>query len=249
MTKLKFTVRLIIGIVIITSCKKGAEDPFMSLSSRKSRISGEWRLSSIESSHTYDDNSGYSSSGTIMGNGSAMTTESENTFYNQSGTGHINEYSIHINQDGTWSSIKDVNYNTVRDFSSNKETSSGHSVQQESGTWTFLHKTKHEYRNKERVNFSVHHRQLHTDGSSTVTTYDDQSIPPTTETYGPAHYETSGEVAFDFFTYDLVMLKSKEMKWIQVGQMSFFNSYSDMNYIYNDSSSTSSIEEITWVAK
>jgi hypothetical protein len=37
---------LAISIAAIQSCKKGEEDPFLSLRSRKARLTGEWKLSS-----------------------------------------------------------------------------------------------------------------------------------------------------------------------------------------------------------
>jgi hypothetical protein len=46
---------------ILTSCKKGEEDPFFSLKSRKARLKGEWKLTDIEGAHT-NDNYSYTSS-------------------------------------------------------------------------------------------------------------------------------------------------------------------------------------------
>ncbi len=43
------------GIVSLNGCKKGDEDPFISLRSRKARMAGEWKLSSGKSVEKYTD--------------------------------------------------------------------------------------------------------------------------------------------------------------------------------------------------
>ena len=42
--KMAFAFVAIAGFTAITGCKKGENDPFLSLKSRKARISGEWKL-------------------------------------------------------------------------------------------------------------------------------------------------------------------------------------------------------------
>ncbi|MFH2096623.1 MAG: hypothetical protein ABIJ16_13015 [Bacteroidota bacterium] len=46
--------------LVVTSCKKGEEDPFLSLKSRDKRLVGEWVLKSIEASSTDNYNNNYS---------------------------------------------------------------------------------------------------------------------------------------------------------------------------------------------
>ena len=48
-----FLVLLIIIGIILSSCKKGDGDPFLSLRSRKARITGEWWVSSLTSTYSY----------------------------------------------------------------------------------------------------------------------------------------------------------------------------------------------------
>lgn len=43
--RISFAFIAIAGLTAITGCKKGENDPFLSLKSRKARISGEWKLS------------------------------------------------------------------------------------------------------------------------------------------------------------------------------------------------------------
>lgn len=39
-----FAVMAIVGVTTVSSCKKGENDPFLSLRSRKARVTGEWKL-------------------------------------------------------------------------------------------------------------------------------------------------------------------------------------------------------------
>jgi hypothetical protein len=238
MEKIKFTLGLLIGLSALTACKKGAEDPFLSLTSRKARISGEWKLESITSESSNFTTSGDTAVGSTSGNGSSIANHSETNFYTWDETYLINDYSFMINRDGTWSSIQDINFTSVIRFQTDTETRTGHNVYKQSGTWAFVHKTKDEYRDKERVTFYVTQRSGISGESTAITDYDDPLIASTTETTASSQYEQTGENAFDFFTYDLLMLKSKEMKWVKVSDYSLTNSYS-----------TNSKEEIVWVAK
>ncbi len=53
MKKLKIALLILVAVVmILPSCKKGANDPFLSLKSRKARITGEWTLKQGTSTST-----------------------------------------------------------------------------------------------------------------------------------------------------------------------------------------------------
>ncbi|PIP55156.1 MAG: hypothetical protein COX07_01410 [Bacteroidetes bacterium CG23_combo_of_CG06-09_8_20_14_all_32_9] len=52
---IKLLLLLVIIIVIIPSCKKGDNDPFLSLRSRKARITGEWKLITGTTIYTFND--------------------------------------------------------------------------------------------------------------------------------------------------------------------------------------------------
>lgn len=54
------TIKLLLIFVILTgtilpSCRKGEGDPFLTLRSRKARITGEWKMDSRTSSYTYNN--------------------------------------------------------------------------------------------------------------------------------------------------------------------------------------------------
>lgn len=94
---------------IMSSCKKGANDPFLSLKSRNARITGTWELSSYEYESTY--------ASTSFGcfNNSSKTSSFDGTTITESSTsndcyGHLNvssekyAYSItmEISNDGSY---------------------------------------------------------------------------------------------------------------------------------------------------
>jgi hypothetical protein len=57
----------------VASCKKGEDDPFLSLRSRKARLAGEWTLTKMEGKET-DSSGGISTVITKNFTGSALTT-------------------------------------------------------------------------------------------------------------------------------------------------------------------------------
>ena len=49
---------MLVGGTFLGGCKKGEEDPFISLRSRDARIKGDWKLSSYTSTETYSNGGG-----------------------------------------------------------------------------------------------------------------------------------------------------------------------------------------------
>jgi hypothetical protein len=120
----------------LTSCKKGENDPFLSLSSRKARLTGEWTLSSSSSTST-NSFGGSSSTTTRTYNG---TTETTVYTVGAGSTTSTENFTVEmaINKDGTFT--RTLNNTT------NQE------KYEESGNWTFAGKNKTaEYKNKELV--------------------------------------------------------------------------------------------------
>lgn len=102
--KVSFALVAIAGLTAITGCKKGENDPFLSLKTRKGRITGEWKL--IEGTILESETSGGSTitdeiafiNDTRIEGGSAipyietMTIERDGTYEQeiiQNGTPHI----------------------------------------------------------------------------------------------------------------------------------------------------------------
>jgi hypothetical protein len=127
--KITFAVMAIIGVTTVSSCKKGENDPFLSLRSRKARVTGEWKLT--KGTVTETDNSG----GTTN---TDVTTYTETT---SSSGGFTTQYSetLTIEKDNTFEVVIVENgvSNTIR------------------GNWYFSGKVKdQDLKKKEAIVFS-----------------------------------------------------------------------------------------------
>jgi hypothetical protein len=131
-----------------TACKKGENDPFMSLRSRKARLAGEWKVTSSENVLiTTENGNGITSVKTSIStyNGTAGTTTSNSKFTSSTGT---SESSNITSSDYTLNYIfeKDGTY-TFKYFDSE----SGESDIEE-GFWSFMSKNKGaDLKNKEAI--------------------------------------------------------------------------------------------------
>ena len=142
----------------MNSCKKGENDPFLSLKSRKSRMAGEWditKMTRIESglwtgvpyTNTYVIENGVSSSTFTAGG------------YSTSSTGTVSNYSFNILKDGSFS-------NTMTYDSGNGEV-----TEEEEGSWMFIGKNKNEdLKNKEAIIFTTNSSVTTSAGSTTTNT-------------------------------------------------------------------------------
>lgn len=160
------TAALLTLSAVSTSCKKGDGDPFLSLRSRKARITGEWKATKFDeknSSSTTSTSGGNtttsSSSGTIKLEGDkftvSMTETNENgdvTTINVTGTGTL---TLKFEKDGTFSNTRNfsgngtaVNAGISTDVQLANDGSS-------SGTWTFLTGVEKDFKNKERLLLNI----------------------------------------------------------------------------------------------
>jgi len=210
------------GLMLATpSCKKGENDPALSLSSRKARISGAWDVTGYESATTNTEADGdYQSSVSTM-SGDVITTTwtdydaSNATTTSSSSTKTLNEGSYVINKDGTFeltwntttvsTSTVDVFGGTFTTVTTTVQTSS------ETGNWSFVGKVKDVYANKERVVLNtLSHTWTSQSTSVTTNTFDSTvdtnngDLNTGTDTYH------SGEWTM---TYEIDQLKGKEMIW------------------------------------
>lgn len=108
--KVNYFILISIGMIAV-SCKKGENDPFLSLKTRDSRISGEWELKSMlitDAGNSYDnyDTSSYTyteiyENGTYAYNYTSIYTSNGTTdTYQQGDTITPYEYSMEIEKSG-----------------------------------------------------------------------------------------------------------------------------------------------------
>jgi hypothetical protein len=152
---MKTSIKIAVAALVIASfgfegCKKGANDPFLSFSSRKSRMAGEWKVSagsgtdvqgSSTSTWTYD--------GAVWKTTSGSTTTSTNR-----------TITMNFEKDGTYKTVTTT-------------TGTGYSnVITETGTWNFTGKVG-EDKNKDHVVMrTLSSVDVTTIGSSTSTSTD-----------------------------------------------------------------------------
>lgn len=130
----------LISLFIFSECKKGPDDPFISLRSRKARVTGDWKMTSGKATY-----SGSSTGGTSTYNGSSALTYDGSNYVSETKytAGSINytdsdngTYMLKVSfkKDGTfeWEEIQDG------DVSSSK------------GTWNFTGKIG-DAKNKEQI--------------------------------------------------------------------------------------------------
>lgn len=217
------------GLMLATpSCKKGENDPFLSLSSRKSRVAGEWNITGYEftDKSTESDGDYFQSSGALSGNTLTIT----NTQYDASSattttsttTVTLDEGSYTFEKDGTWSAtMNTTSVSVMADYPFTDFTTTNTTVTKESftGNWSFVGKLKGEYKGKERIVLNT----LTRTGSDQTTsvTVDDNGVIPTQTNVGDTYQSTdnylTGEVQE---TWDIDQLKGKEMVVMMEGSQS-----------------------------
>lgn len=216
------------GLMLATpSCKKGENDPALSFSSRKARISNAWTVSAISETWTNTDSDGDSWSSTESFDGTTKTvvnsSTSGGTTWSNTSTYTYSDFSITIEKDGTFEMVEAYTYQDVDDSWSPIITTTDYTVNNTmSGTWSFIGKAKDNYKNKERVIFNILNGTY--SNSQTAVTVDGSgtTLNTSTSSSSSTDVESHGESTMVF---DIDMLKGKEMVWMQ----QFDGSSSDSN--------------------
>jgi len=92
---------LMVTFVLFNGCKRGEDDPFISFRSRKARVTGKWKMTSIKRTYNETDIFGFKTV-IFTGNGSTYTrTEQNSSGPDFSKTG-IFTYEITFKKDGSY---------------------------------------------------------------------------------------------------------------------------------------------------
>lgn len=204
------------GMLAVTpSCKKGENDPFLSLSSRKARMAGEYEIDSWVTYTKETDPDGVVTEETTDLSGASGTQITKTTDGGSTVTTTknivVDQAMFSFTKDGTWES----EFNTTTTWT---EEGGGWLVDEyhytvvetmtESGTWSFLGGQPEDYKNKERVMLNV----LESESTSQTTTETDftdgSSSTETGDLYGYEETNASGEYTM---VYMIDMLKGKEL--------------------------------------
>lgn len=193
---LSLSVLLVIVGTSFTACRKGEEDPWLSLRTRKARLVGEWKVDYLTDYYSSNYQDEFS---TLVENG-VMT---QTYYYSDgseggSGTAVVHEYSYNFKKDGTWTSVYNVSQTQQAGIII---TTTWETLR--SGTWTFLRKSD-DFKNRERVLLDV----LTSEEITTTVTIDGGNT--TSEVTNFATTFVPGE---HVEIYELIRLSHKEIKW------------------------------------
>jgi hypothetical protein len=203
----------------IPSCKKGENDPFLSFSSRKARVAGEWKLSAYDYSDRTDDandNSFETVESTFTdGQIVTITTQTDDGGYAtaESAAMQVDNFNYVFNKDGSWTS--EINMTQVTEGTSTflgvttTTITTTTLLTRASGNWSFVGKVKDSYKNKERMLLNTL-EEWESTKSSDYKTYDNGDEPTTnvSDTQTEDHTYSSGEITT---TYEIDQLKSNQM--------------------------------------
>lgn len=151
----RFFILIFLFIHVITACRKGADDPLVSLASRKARFTGDWVLKE----------------GTLVCTNAGVTTTFTYTD------------SRKIKTDGPSTSTTDYsqNVNIYKDGSYKIEINDDGKSETEEGVWFFGRKNKElDLKNKECVIFRETNYAFSFNGSTSTETYEGTSCPTRT---------------------------------------------------------------------
>jgi hypothetical protein len=169
----------------ITACKKGEDDPGLSLKSRKGRLSQEWSVTEYVSEATsVSTSNGASISTTTTVTKDTYTGTSASREETQTTTGggisststdkysgSVTSFTYTIDKEGTWTATRTVKWTSVTSTSAGSTTTDAIDVTETliaEGNWYFLGKNKGtEDKNKENVVFSTTKENVKYDSRST----------------------------------------------------------------------------------
>jgi len=238
---MKKTMLFVLGAIVLlsaSSCKKGDNDPFLSLKSRKARLAGGYVVSKMESTETTTYET-YETTTTQTFDGTTLFEKIINS------TTESYDYPVSVaewvfKKDGTWEMAWKYKKTVINDDVYYKTTTVTDYDQTQSGVWAFVGKTKKEYKNKERVQLSI----LKDDVTSIANiddydkTYDTTYVSKTTQTSNATYM--SGE---NVVIYDIDMLKNKEMVFKLSQNEDISSHFDDGSTTPNDYSEKSNLEK------
>jgi len=234
------------------SCKKGENDPFLSLSSRKGRITGDWSVTGQEGTSSYTSGDWTSSSTTSLSGNTLTTTQSttnSGTTTTTTETRTINDHSWTISKDGTFSRTYNYTYTEEEDgwFGNTTITTTYTITSTQTGTWSFVGKAKDEYKNKERVVFNVLSATSTTNESWEERLDSDNSLVDD----GTSSNTSTDEVSHGewIWAFDIDQLKGKEMVWKMESDGSESNSSTVGSTTTTTSGTSTGLETWTLTAK
>ncbi|MFN3916595.1 MAG: hypothetical protein ACK4K0_02530 [Flavobacteriales bacterium] len=141
---LLFSLAIVAAATTFTGCKKGENDPFLSLKSRRGRLAGEWKLTSADVTSKTINSFGGSTVTTTTVTKYDGTTETRTTTTAMSGSSSTTTNTYRYTTEFSFN--KDGSYKMVNVDNDNNGTYT------EEGSWAFVGKSKNaELKNKEAI--------------------------------------------------------------------------------------------------
>jgi hypothetical protein len=191
---MKYTLILITLVAITFSCKKGKEDPFLSLLSRKSRIVREWKIEQFN----FNFKNRQETNGNVSDYFSDLILDGENITINSTPSG-INPGTVNgIVISANWNIVKDYNWTKEITYQIIDNTTTTTITSLEKGIWAFMHKSENR-KNREFVSINLLNKE------EKVTTNNNGTISESVKT---TEY-TEGE---EIESYSIIMLRNNEIK-------------------------------------
>jgi hypothetical protein len=214
---------VLLGMIIVlplltTSCfKKGEEDPFFSMYTRKARVTGEWKISNYESKikRTDQNNPDQLLTTTTIDNGGAwlrvvQILGAEDSIVEYPGQVVEGRNIIIYYSDGRFVETLEYEYTFEEDDGNGTVLTTIYKVQEElNGTWNFLNNID-DYKNKERLAIVVEQDKSKTFVYEVEVSEEDETIPVPTlvDTYSSSRKYANGEIST---IWTLRMLKNKQI--------------------------------------
>lgn len=221
----------------IVACKKGDEDPAFTLATRKARLSGEWTIKSYTANSTWMEDGETINTTAETGSANNFNLTSTYQLYSIEEDKEVADYSLTIKKDGTWSQRFEFDFKRTVIHLNHTQTTEGHRTIEKSGNWAFIKNTKDVAKNKERVVFYTTAKTTANGEATYVDHYPDGSYPDENITLPAETIVTNYNQGDEFIIYDILMLKSKQMKW------TLTEGYTQSGLIINKD------ENFVWVAK
>ncbi|MBN2680870.1 MAG: hypothetical protein JXR58_00035 [Bacteroidales bacterium] len=229
LSSLLFATLIISSMFVFDSCKKGEEDPFISIFSRKARITGDWVIQNNDRSTSTLKNEGDTEIIDFIINGQSIniTTETKNSSHDTIITigtsedgGTVKTASVKFEKDGTYSfllsyQIIEVDVFEFTDTYTSTVTTTTDTDIEIKGTWNFLGNVEKNYKNKERIALN-YERYKWTENVTTRTVNEISGVEqPATSTNSKVDILNEYANGESSVVWEIVMLKNKEVKFFR----------------------------------
>jgi hypothetical protein len=246
-----FALFIVVSSVLMFGCKKGANDPFFSIYSRKQRVTGYWDFKTFERQALMKQPDGVFVNENFKLDGESITLKLDTTQSNHDTsitfTGKLKEAYYKFEKDGRmdyrfWYELNHpvVKYDENTDLTTYERTITTVEIKG-NGTWNFLNKIDN-YKNKERLSlvFEYLNHRITVNYTKDIQNADGISqtgYPQVTNTVtNSEHKWANGEFAE---VWVLDMLKNKEIIMMrQLDNLDLNSYYSSIGPVFSSSSTT-----------